>query len=54
MRNGGDTLGMMIASRLTINVADVGLALLGMHSVRELGGCEDTFHCVNLFTKFFE
>ncbi len=51
---GGGTLGMMIASRLTINVADIGLALLGMHSVRELGGCEDTFHCVNLFTKFFE
>ncbi len=51
---GGGTLGMMIASRLTINVADMGLALLGMHSVRELGGCADTYHCVNLFSRFFE
>ncbi len=50
---GGGTLGMMVASRLTINVADVGLALLGMHSVRELGGSEDTFHCINLFTNYF-
>lgn len=51
---GGGTVGMMIASRLTINVADVGLALLGMHSIRELGGCEDTKHCIDLFTKFYE
>ncbi len=50
---GGGTVGMMVASRLTINIADVGLALLGMHSVRELGGCEDTFHCINLFTNYF-
>ncbi len=51
---GGGTLGMMIASRLTINVADVGLPLLGMHSIRELGACDDTGYCIDLFTKFFE
>lgn len=51
---GGGTLGMMFASRLTVNVADVGLPLLGMHSARELGACVDTQSCVDLFTKFYE
>ncbi len=51
---GGGTMGMMVASRLTINIADMGLPLLAMHSARELGACKDTVSCIDLFTKFYE
>lgn len=49
----GKSFGPMVASSLTINVADVGLALLGMHSIRELGGASDTQYCIDLFRKFY-
>lgn len=51
---GGSTIGPMLASRLTIPTVDVGLALIGMHSVRETGGAHDTKHAIDFFRAYYE
>ncbi len=50
---GGSTIGPMISSRLTIPVCDMGMSMLGMHSIRETGGAYDTVYSIKLFTEFY-
>lgn len=50
---GGSTIGPMVSSRLTIPVCDMGMSMLGMHSIRETGGAKDTVHSIKLFKEFF-
>ncbi|MFV0441080.1 MAG: M18 family aminopeptidase [Lachnospirales bacterium] len=50
---GGSTIGPMMSSRLTIPVCDMGMSMLAMHSIRELGGAKDTVYSIDLFNKFF-
>jgi aspartyl aminopeptidase len=51
---GGSTIGPVANSSLTIPVADVGPAILAMHSVRELGAVKDNEHVLKAFKYFFE
>jgi aspartyl aminopeptidase len=50
---GGSTVGAMIGANLGVAVADIGLAVLGMHSVRELGSVKDNEYMKTLFKTFF-
>ncbi len=50
---GGTTIGPMISSRLTIPVCDMGMSMLGMHSIRETGGAMDTVYSIKLFKEYF-
>ncbi len=49
---GGQTIGPMMSSKLTIPVCDMGMSMLSMHSIRENGGAFDTVYSIDLFTKF--
>ncbi|MDR2168435.1 MAG: M18 family aminopeptidase [Clostridiales bacterium] len=51
---GGSTIGAMMSANLGVNVVDMGLAVLGMHSVRELGAVADNEYMLKLFKTFFE
>lgn len=51
---GGSTLGNVLTTQLDIRSVDVGNPMLGMHSVRELGGIQDHEYIVRVFKKFFE
>jgi aspartyl aminopeptidase len=50
---GGSTIGAMMSANLGINVVDMGLAVLGMHSIRELGAVIDNEYALKLFKTFF-
>ncbi len=50
---GGSTIGPMMSSRLTIPVCDMGMSMLGMHSIRETGGALDTVYSIKLFKEFY-
>lgn len=51
---GGSTIGPINSSHLNIKSVDMGCPILGMHSVRELGGSKDQEYINLLFNKFFE
>ena len=51
---GGSTIGPINSSHLNIKSIDMGCPILGMHSVRELGGSKDQEYIHFLFEKFFE
>ena len=38
---GGSTIGPISSTHLDINAVDLGLAMIGMHSIRELAGSQD-------------
>lgn len=40
-------------SKIGIRTVDVGLAMLSMHSIREVAGAHDIQHLINLFSSFF-
>jgi len=50
----GSTIGPLIATELGIQVLDVGVPTFAMHSIRELGGCQDTVYLTRALTRFFD
>ncbi|MQY35910.1 putative M18 family aminopeptidase 2 [Streptomyces sp. RB17] len=50
----GTTIGPITAARHGIRTVDIGVALLSMHSVRELCGADDPFLLANALTAFLE
>ncbi|MDY3827662.1 MAG: M18 family aminopeptidase [Clostridium sp.] len=50
---GGSTIGPMMATKFGIKVIDMGNAILGMHSIRELGAVVDNKLIIDLFRAFF-
>lgn len=51
---GGSTIGPISEAGLGIKGVDVGNPILGMHSIRELGGVQDHYAMYKLFKKFYE
>ncbi len=51
---GGSTIGPITASKLNIPIADMGVGILGMHSIMETGSVEDYVNIQKLFEKFYE
>ncbi len=51
---GGTTIGPITSQQLDISSIDIGNPLLGMHSVRELGGVEDHLYMIKSLICFFE
>ena len=50
---GGSTLGNIFSIQLPIRSVDVGIPLLGMHSIRETASIEDLYLTINSFISFF-
>ncbi|MEV7409558.1 M18 family aminopeptidase [Streptomyces althioticus] len=50
----GTTIGPITAARHGIRTVDIGVAILSMHSVRELCGAKDPFLLANTLTAFLE
>ncbi|WP_406373307.1 M18 family aminopeptidase [Streptomyces sp. NBC_00647] len=50
----GTTIGPITAARHGIKTVDIGVAILSMHSVRELCGAQDPFLLANALTAFLE
>ncbi len=51
---GGSTIGPAIASKLNIPIADMGIAVFGMHSIMETGSIKDLENITKIFQKFYE
>ncbi len=51
---GGSTLGSVLTTQLDIRMADVGNAMLAMHSIRELAGVKDHFYMREVFQEFYK
>ena len=49
----GSTIGPVTASNAGIRTVDLGLATFAMHSIRELGGCDDLVHLLGLLKRFY-
>ncbi len=52
-KSGGSTIGPISSSMLPIRSVDIGTPILGMHSIRELGGVEDHFYVTQAFRLFY-
>ncbi len=50
---GGSTIGPIGSTHLPIRTIDIGNAILGMHSARELGGVKDHFYLVKALEVYF-
>ena len=50
----GTTIGPIISSELNVPVLDMGVSILGMHSIRELASVDDNFDCFKLFCEFYK
>jgi aspartyl aminopeptidase len=50
----GSTIGPILASGTGIKTIDIGVPMLGMHSIRETCGVLDATHYYNLFKGFFD
>ncbi|MCL2621258.1 MAG: M18 family aminopeptidase [Defluviitaleaceae bacterium] len=51
---GGGTIGAMMSAKLGCAVVDMGLAVMGMHSIRELGAVIDNEYALKLFKAFYD
>lgn len=52
-RRGGSTIGPITSSHISIRAVDVGGAMLGMHSIRELGSVSDVVDFYKVFGEFY-
>lgn len=50
---GGSTIGPASSSQINIRAVDVGIAILAMHSIRELGGIEDYLFSIKSFLEYY-
>ncbi|WP_019226952.1 M18 family aminopeptidase [Sedimentibacter sp. B4] len=50
---GGSTLGNIASSKVSINMVDIGLAQLSMHSSYETAGIKDTLYLIKASEEFF-
>jgi len=50
----GSTIGPMLSAKLGVHSIDVGIAQLGMHSIRETCGVLDAYYYTTFFTEFFK
>lgn len=50
---GGSTLGNVSTGKIDIRTVDMGNPMLGMHSVRELGGVKDHSYVIKAFETFY-
>lgn len=50
---GGSTLGNIASSKVSINMVDIGLAQLSMHSSYETAGIKDTLYLIKATEEFF-
>lgn len=50
---GGSTIGPISSSQLDIPSVDIGNPILGMHSIRELGGVSDHYNVYKSFKEFY-
>ncbi len=50
---GGSTIGPIGSTHLPIRTIDIGNAILGMHSARELGGVKDHYYLVKALSVYF-
>ena len=50
---GGSTLGNISAAHVSINMVDIGLPQLAMHSPFETAGAADTFYMVRALEEFY-
>lgn len=50
---GGSTLGNISTGKIDIRTVDIGNPMLGMHSVRELGGVKDHLYVIKAFETFY-
>ncbi|HHV38749.1 MAG TPA: M18 family aminopeptidase [Tepidimicrobium sp.] len=51
---GGSTIGPISSSQLAIPSIDIGNPILGMHSIRELGGVMDHYYIYESFKEFYK
>lgn len=51
---GGSTLGNISTGKIDMRTVDIGNPMLGMHSVRELGGTKDHTYITKAFTAFYQ
>jgi len=51
---GGGTVGAIMGAGLGAAVVDIGLAVLGMHAIRELGAVADNEYILKTFDAFFD
>lgn len=51
---GGSTLGNISTGKIDIRTVDIGNPMLGMHSVRELGGVKDQSYITKVFEAFYK
>jgi aspartyl aminopeptidase len=50
---GGSTIGPISSSQIDIASVDIGNPILGMHSIRELGGVDDHYNVYKSFKEFY-
>ncbi|MEW9096385.1 MAG: M18 family aminopeptidase [Clostridiaceae bacterium] len=50
---GGSTIGPISSTHINIPSVDIGSPILGMHSIRELGGVEDHYFITKSFKEFY-
>lgn len=51
---GGSTIGPISSTQIDISSVDIGNPLLGMHSIRELGGVKDHYYIYKSFVEYFK
>jgi aspartyl aminopeptidase len=51
---GGSAAGTSVITQIPLRSVDMGIPLLAMHSIRELGGVRDVHGALKVFARFFE
>lgn len=53
-KSGGSTIGPITSTHLQIRAVDIGGAMLGMHSIRELGAVSDVEDFYKVFSELYK